>query len=37
MLTHDLNEGVYKIYNQKNEFIGTGTIKNKLLKRDIIL
>ena len=37
MLTHDLNEGVYKIYNEKNEFIGTGTIKDKHLKRDIIL
>lgn len=37
MLTQKQNEGVYKIYNQKNEFIGTGTIKDNLLKRDIIL
>lgn len=37
MLTQKQNEGVYKIYNQKDEFIGTGTIKDKLLKRDIIL
>ena len=37
MLTQNLDEGVYKIYNKNSEFIGTGTIKNKLLKRDIIL
>ena len=37
MLTQNLDEGVYKIYNKNGEFIGTGTIKNKLLKRDIIL
>lgn len=29
-------DGVYKIYNNES-FIGTGIIKNKLLKRDIIL
>ena len=37
MLTQKQNEGVYKIYNQKDEFIGTGTIKDNLLKREIIL
>lgn len=37
MLTQNLDEGVYKIYNKNSEFIGTGAIKNKLLKRDIIL
>lgn len=37
MLTQKQNEGVHKIYNQKDEFIGTGTIKDNLLKRDIIL
>ena len=37
MLTQELEEGVYKIYNQKDEFVGTGTINNKLLKRDIII
>ena len=36
MLTQNLDEDVYKIYNQNNEFIGTGIIKNSLLKRDII-
>lgn len=30
-------DGVYRIYNEKNEFIGTGTIKNNILKRDIIV
>ena len=35
-LTVDKKDGIYKIYNN-NEFIGTGIIKNKLLKRDIVL
>lgn len=35
-LTNPLSDGIYKIY-QEGEFIGTGTIKNHLLKRDIIL
>lgn len=35
-LTQNKNEGIYRIYNQSNEFIGIGTIQNKLLKRDII-
>lgn len=30
------NDGLYKIYDD-NKFIGTGTVKNSLLKRDIIL
>lgn len=30
------NDGLYKIYDD-NKFIGTGTAKNSLLKRDIIL
>ncbi len=30
------NDGLYKIYDD-NKFIGTGTLKNSLLKRDIIL
>lgn len=32
-----LEDGVYRIYNERNEFIGTGTIKNNALKRDIIV
>ena len=35
-LTHNLEDGIYAIYNYK-KFIGTGTIKNKLLKRDIVI
>ena len=35
-LTYELKEGIYKIYKE-NEFIGIGTVKNKLLKRDIII
>lgn len=35
-LTHDLNGGVYRIYNNNN-FIGLGTVKDKLLKRDIVI
>lgn len=35
-LTWNLEDGIYRIYCD-NEFIGIGTIKNNLLKRDIIL
>ena len=35
-LTHDLNDGVYRVYNSNN-FIGLGVVKNKLLKRDIVI
>lgn len=35
-LTWKLEDGVYKIYSDR-KFIGLGTIKNKLLKRDVIL
>lgn len=35
-LTHDLEDGMYTIYSDE-KFIGIGTIKNKLLKRDIII
>ena len=41
MLTQKYDDGVYKIYshesNNINQFIGTGTIKDNLLKRDIVL
>lgn len=36
-LTQQLGDGVYKIYNENGLFIGTGIIKEQLLKRDIIL
>ena len=35
-LKENKQDGVYKIYNN-NLFIGTGTVKEKILKRDIIL
>ena len=37
MLTFENDEGLYNIYDLKNNYIGTGIIKNKLLKRDIII
>lgn len=36
MLTQELEEGLYRIYNNNN-FIGLGIIKEKLLKRDIVI
>ena len=36
MLTYNLCDGVYRIYN-KNNFIGIGVIKDNLLKRDVII
>ena len=35
-LTHELEDEVYRIYNNNN-FIGLGIVKNKLLKRDIVI
>jgi tRNA pseudouridine55 synthase len=35
-LTYNVKDGTYKIYQEK-QFIGIGTVKNKLLKRDIIV
>ena len=37
MLTFNNPEGLYNIYDETNNYIGTGTIKNELLKRDIVL
>lgn len=36
-LTYELNEGLYRIYDSKNNFIGIGSIQNNLLKREICL
>lgn len=36
-LSFDIEDGLYKIYDEKNNFIGIGIAKNKLLKREIIL
>ena len=35
-LTRELEDGVYRVHNNNN-FIGLGIIKNKLLKRDIVI
>lgn len=36
-ITENVNNGLYRIYNLKGEFIGIGIIKDNLLKRDIII
>lgn len=35
-LSYNLDDGIYKIYSDE-QFIGIGTVKNNLLKRDIII
>ena len=37
MLTFKNEDGIYNVYDENNNYIGTGTIKNELLKRDIII
>lgn len=37
ILTFKNLDGLYNIYDEKNNYIGTGTIKNELLKRDVII
>ena len=36
-LTFELKDGLYKIYNENNIFIGIGSVKGNLLKREIII
>lgn len=36
-LQYTLKDGVYKIYNKDSVFIGTGTIEDNFLKRDIVV
>ena len=36
-IINNKKDGIYRIYNEKNKFIGIGTIKNNLLKRDIVI
>lgn len=36
-LTQNYKNGIYKIYDKNEEFIGIGIIENKLLKRDIVI
>ena len=35
MLTFEVEEGLYNIYSD-NKYVGLGTVKNQLLKRDIV-
>lgn len=35
-LSYNLQDGQYRIYNKDGEFIGIGSIKDKLLKREIV-
>lgn len=37
MLTFELEDGLYNIYNFENKYLGLGLVKNKLLKRDVII
>ena len=37
MLTYNVEDGVYNIYDEKDKYIGTGTVRGDLLKRDIII
>ena len=37
MLTYELFDGIYNIYDNENNYIGLGTVKNNLLKRDVII
>lgn len=36
-LTQNYDDGIYRIYDNKNKFLGIGVIKNHLLKRDVII
>lgn len=37
LLTFNLEDGLYNIYNSENRYLGLGVVKNNLLKRDVIL
>ena len=37
LLTFKFSDGIYNIYTENDEYVGTGIIKNELLKRDIII
>lgn len=37
LLTFNLEDGIYNIYDENKNYIGLGIIKNKLLKRDVII
>ena len=33
----DNEDGIYRVYNVNNEFVGIGTIKEGILKRNIVI
>ena len=37
MLTFKLEDGIYNIYSENQKYIGIGIVKNKLLKRDVVI
>lgn len=37
MLTFELEDGIYNVYSDDDKYIGIGVIKDKLLKRDVII
>lgn len=37
LLQKTLKDDIYKIYNESNEFIGLGIVKQNRLKRDVII
>ena len=36
-LDTNLEDGIYKLYNEQKQFIGLGNIKDKYIKRDFII
>lgn len=36
-LSQDCDDGVYRIYDDKNDFVGIGVVERRLLKRDVIV
>ena len=36
-LLDDNEDGIYRIYNANNEFVGIGTVKKGILKRDLVI
>lgn len=36
-LKSENSDGIYRIYTETKEFVGIGEVKNKLLKRDLVI
>ena len=37
MLTFEYDDGIYNVYDYESQYLGTGIVKDKLLKRDIVI